>query len=61
MELLGYSFHRTVMHMQADAERMNRLVLLGYQVYQFTYPQVVEDPGDVVATVAAALRRVAAA
>jgi very-short-patch-repair endonuclease len=42
VELLGYTFHRTVMQMQNDAERMNRLVLDGNRVLQFTYLDIVE-------------------
>jgi hypothetical protein len=55
VELLGYSFHRSLMQMQADAERMNQLLLDGYRPLQFTYVDVVGHASDVVATVQAAL------
>ena len=60
VEVLGYRYHRTRPQMGVDAERMNRLQLLGFQVFQFTYAQVVDDPADVIATLAAALARIAA-
>ena len=56
VELLGYRFHRSRRQMAIDVERTNRLQLLGLQVLQFTYPHVVDDPREVVATVRAALR-----
>lgn len=55
VELLGYRFHRTVMQMQTDAERMNELLLAGFEPYQFTYLHVVEDPTFVLQTVRRAL------
>jgi hypothetical protein len=55
VELLGYSFHRTVLQMQSDAERMNRMVLDGRVPIQFTYLDVVERADAVVATVTEAL------
>ncbi len=44
VEVLGYRFHRTQEQMQRDAERMNRLLLDGYVVLQFTYLHVTESP-----------------
>lgn len=55
VELLGYAFHRSVMQMQSDAERMNRLLLDGFRPLQFTYLDVVEAPARCVATVREAL------
>ncbi len=55
VELLGYAFHRTVMQMETDAERLNRLQMAGYVVLQFTYLQVAERPDWVVEEVRAAL------
>lgn len=40
VELLGYRFHRSVMQMQNDAERMNRMILDGLHPLQFTYIDV---------------------
>jgi hypothetical protein len=55
VELLGYTFHRTVMQMDADAERTNRLVLDGFMPLQFTYVQIVENPEHCITTVLEAL------
>ncbi len=55
VELLGYRFHRTKQQMARDAERMNALMLDGFTPFQFTYDQVVSEPGAVVATVRLAL------
>ena len=55
VEVLGYGSHRTRQQLMVDTERMNRLQLLGFQVLQFTYPHVVDDPDEVVAMVVAAL------
>jgi len=41
--------------MSIDAERMNQLVLGGYEPYQFTYQQVVNTPQSVVHTTDRAL------
>ena len=43
VELLGYRFHRTVMEMQNDAERMNRMILDGLYPLQFTYTDVASE------------------
>jgi hypothetical protein len=55
VEVLGYRYHRTKLQMQIDAERMNRLSLLGYLVLQFTYDHVVADAETVVEQIATAL------
>jgi very-short-patch-repair endonuclease len=41
IELLGYRHHRSVAQMQVDAERSNALTLAGFEVFQFTYDDVV--------------------
>jgi hypothetical protein len=46
VELLGYQFHRSPLQMQADVERMNRMVLDGLHPLQFTYTDVVTGCGD---------------
>lgn len=56
VELLGYTFHRTVLQMQNDAQRMNRLILDGNRVLQFTYLDVVEAPGASIRLVDEGLR-----
>ena len=55
VELLGYRFHRTVMEMQNDAERMNRMILDGLQPLQYTYGDVAGDPSTMMASLHEAL------
>ena len=55
VEVLGYRWHRTTAQMSIDAERMNQLVLGGFEPYQFTYEQVVNTPSMVLATTIHAL------
>jgi very-short-patch-repair endonuclease len=55
VETLGYRWHRTGAQMAIDAERMNELTISGFLVLQFTYRQIVDDPGAVVAAVSQAL------
>lgn len=55
VELLGYRWHRTKAELAADVQRLNRLQLQGYVVLQFTYPDVVDAPSEVVALVRTAL------
>lgn len=55
VELLGYRFHRTVMEMQNDAERMNRMVLDGFHPMQFTYTDVAGASPTMMASVREAL------
>lgn len=57
VELLGYTFHRSPMQMQADAERVNRLTLDGLTVLQFTYDDVVTRSPLMLSTLVEALRR----
>ncbi len=57
VELLGYAFHRTLMQMQSDAERMNRLQFAGFVVMQFTYLDVVGASPLMLDTITAALSR----
>ena len=57
VELLGYRFHRSKREMERDAQRANALLGQGFQPYQFTYGQVVSDPGYVVTTSSLALAR----
>jgi very-short-patch-repair endonuclease len=55
VELLGYGFHRSVMEMQNDAERMNRMILDGLCPMQFTYTDVAGDSSTMMATIREAL------
>lgn len=55
VELLGYRWHRTKEQMRRDAERLNQLQLDGFRAFQFTYDQVVEDPGECLRTTRRAL------
>lgn len=55
VELLGYRFHRTVMEMQNDAERMNRMILDGLHPLQFTYVDVAGESPMMLASIGEAL------
>jgi very-short-patch-repair endonuclease len=55
VELLGYRFHRTVMEMQNDAERMNRMILDGLHPLQFTYIDVAGESPTMLASISEAL------
>ncbi len=57
VELLGYASHRSVMQLQADAERMNQMVLDGLVVLQYTYLHVTDGPAAMIAEVTATLAR----
>ena len=55
VELLGYRWHRTKQQLQSDAERINRLLLDGYIVLQFTYDDIAVSPEATVLTLRDAL------
>lgn len=55
LEALGYASHASREALTADAARASRLTLLGYEVHQFTYDQIVREPGWVAGVVRAAL------
>jgi hypothetical protein len=55
VELLGYRFHRTVMEMQNDAERMNRMILDGFHPLQATYTDVATKSAVMLASIKEAL------
>jgi len=46
VELLGYRFHRSSAHVRRDVERINALLLDGYEPYQFTYEQIAGTEAD---------------
>ena len=56
VELLGYRWHRSKSQMARDAERVNRLVLQGRGVLQYTFEHVTKAPQMVVETVREALQ-----
>ena len=55
VELLGYQFHRTVMQMQNDAERMNRMILDGLHPLQCTYIDVAGESPTMITSLREAL------
>jgi hypothetical protein len=55
VELLGYRFHRTVMEIQNDAERMNRMILDGLHPLQATYTDVAGESPTMLASIREAL------
>jgi very-short-patch-repair endonuclease len=55
IEVDGYDPHGTRKAFDADRERQNTLVLLGWTVLRFTWPQVVRRPGQVANQVRSAL------
>lgn len=59
LEALGYRHHSTREQQSHDAERASELQLLGYDVHQFTYDQVVRTPQRVAGVVRRALERAA--
>lgn len=61
MEALGYRHHRTAEQVEADTRRANALQLQGFAVYQFSRPQIVNDPESIVSTVRQILSLPAAA
>jgi very-short-patch-repair endonuclease len=54
-EVNGHGSHATRRQRQADAERRARLVAMGLRVVDFTYEDVTERPGHIVATLAGLL------
>jgi very-short-patch-repair endonuclease len=59
LEALGYGWHRSGAQMQNDTERANRLVLDGFNPFQFTYTQIVEGADATLATIREAFVRFA--
>jgi very-short-patch-repair endonuclease len=55
IEVDGYDPHGTRKAFDTDRARQNRLVLLGWTMLRFTWPQVVREPAKVAAEVRAAL------
>jgi hypothetical protein len=55
IELDGWAFHIDPVRFQRDRERQNRLVAAGWTVLRFTWRDLTDRPGSVVATVKAVL------
>ena len=55
VETDGHEHHGTRTAFERDRARDAHLMALGYRVLRFTYRQVVEDPGTVLATLRAVL------
>ncbi len=55
LEALGYASHASRGALSADSARASRLTLMGLDVHQFTYDQIVREPHWVVSVVRAAL------
>ena len=51
IEVNGYRHHRTQAQTTADAKRRRRLTRAGYEVHEFTYEEIVDRPGELVALV----------
>jgi len=55
VEVLGYRSHRSKDELRRDADRMNSLLVDGFEPYQFAYEHVVQVPDEVIATTRQAL------
>lgn len=55
IESLGYAHHRSRADLERDTRRVNEMQLAGLTVLQFSYDQVVRDPGSVQDNVAEAI------
>jgi len=60
VEVDGWAFHTTPERFQRDRGRQNRLVAAGWTVLRFTWRDLVERPGYVLATIRAMLDRLGA-
>ena len=58
-EVDGRACHATKRAFEHDRRRDQRLMLAGWRVVRFTWPQVVDAPGDVCDTLRGLLRRAA--
>ena len=56
VEVDGFEYHAGRSHFLRDRERLNTLVVLGFQVLRFGWEDVVHHPDAVVATIRQALR-----
>jgi very-short-patch-repair endonuclease len=59
IELDGRAWHVASDRFQRDRERQNRLVNAGWTVLRFTWHDLTTDPAGVIATIRAALERLA--
>jgi very-short-patch-repair endonuclease len=56
LEIDGFETHGTRLAFEQDRRRRNDLVLAGYRVLNFTYLQLLDDPGWVIGCIRSALR-----
>jgi very-short-patch-repair endonuclease len=56
LEIDGFETHGTRLAFEQDRRRRNDLVLAGYRVLNFTYLQLIDDPGWVIGCIRSALR-----
>jgi hypothetical protein len=61
IEVKGYVWHSRPDHLAHDGRRHNELVILGWTILEFTWRQVVDDPGGVAAQILRAHQRLVAA
>ncbi|MCP2160512.1 endonuclease domain-containing protein [Williamsia serinedens] len=59
VEIDGFAFHSAASDFQRDRTRQNALVAAGWTVLRFTWADLTERPGHVVAMISHALRRAA--
>ena len=57
IEVLGHRWHRSRQQVTADAERRRELTMLGYEVHEFTYDEIVRTPEKLIALVESVLSR----
>ena len=57
IEVDGWAWHRDVARFNSDAQRQNVLVNAGWHVLRFTWHQLKDAPGDVLASIRRALAR----
>lgn len=55
VEIDGWAYHSTPDRFQGDRTRQNRIVAAGWDVLRFTWRDVTERPGYVIATIRATL------
>ena len=57
IEVDGWAFHTTADRFRRDRERQNRLILAGWTILRFTWRDLTERPGYVIATIRATVGR----
>jgi very-short-patch-repair endonuclease len=59
IEVDGWAWHSDAQTFRKDRQRQNSLVLAGWTVLRFTWHDLIERPGEVIAEIRAALRKAA--